>query len=75
MEHKKVLVIKDYHNNTDQESRQAHRVQGTESYYKVSFEIKKINLKEKIKQIQWNLYSGDTLRTKASVPWIEVPPD
>ena len=24
MEHKKVLVIKDYHNNTDQESRQAH---------------------------------------------------
>ena len=25
MEHKKVLVIKDYHNNNDQESRQAHR--------------------------------------------------
>ena len=24
MEHKKVLVIKDYHSNTDQESRQAH---------------------------------------------------
>ena len=24
MEHKKVLVIKDYHNNTDQESQQAH---------------------------------------------------
>ena len=24
MEHKKVLVIKGYHNNTDQESRQAH---------------------------------------------------
>ena len=24
MQHKKVLVIKDYHNNTDQESRQAH---------------------------------------------------
>ena len=24
MEHKKVLVIKDYHNNTDQESRQVH---------------------------------------------------
>ena len=24
MEHKKVLVIKDHHNNTDQESRQDH---------------------------------------------------
>ena len=24
MEHKKVLVLKDHHNNSDQESRQAH---------------------------------------------------
>ena len=51
-------------------------VQSTESYY-VSCENKtKQNELEAIdKPIQWNLYSGDTLGTKASVPWIEVPPD
>ena len=74
MDYKKVLVIKDYHNIIDQESRQAysakHRKLLSELWNK-----KNIYLKEYIKQIQWNLYSADTLRTKASVPWIEVPPD
>jgi len=25
--------------------------------------------------VQWHLYSGDTLGTKASVPWIKVSPE
>ena len=74
MEHKKVLVIKDYHNNTDQESQQAHSAKNRKLLSEL-WNQKKKNLKQWIKQIEWNLYSGDTLRTKASVHWIEVPPD
>ena len=70
MEYKKVLVIKDIHNNTDQESQQAQSAKRKKLLNKTKIKLEPIN-----KPTQWNLYSGDTLGTKASVPWIEVPPD
>ena len=73
MEHKKVLVNKDYHDNTNQESPQAHG----EKHRKLLSELwnQKYKLEAIDKQTQSNLYSGGTLGTEASVPWIEVPPD
>ena len=71
MEYKKVLVIKDIHNNTDQESQQAHGAKHKKLLREL-WKPKKIKLEAINKPTQWNLYSGDT---KASVPWIEVPPD
>ena len=67
--------MKDYHNNTDQESQQAHSAKHRKLLIKWAVKTKQNKLEAIDKQIQWNLYSGDTLRTKASVPWIEVPPD
>ena len=74
MEYWKVLVIKDIHNNTDQESRQAHSAKH-KNLLSEFWKQKRIKLEVINKPIQWNLYSGDTLGTKASVPWTEVPPD
>ena len=74
MEYKNVLVIKDIHNNTDQESQQAHSAKHKKLLSEL-WKQKKIKLEAINKPIQWNLYSGDTLGTKASVPWIEVAPD
>ena len=50
MGHKKVLVIKDYHSNTDQESRQAHSAK----HRKLLSELTNQNdkLEAKVKQIQ-----------------------
>ena len=57
MEYKKVLAIKDIHNNTDQESQQAHSAKHKKLLSEL-WKQKKLNLKQQINQhnetsIQW----------------------
>ena len=64
----------DIHNNTDQESQQAHGAKQKKLWSEL-WKQTKIKLEAINKPTQWNLYSTDTFGTKATVPWIEVPPD
>ena len=73
MEHKKVLGIKDYHNNTDQKSQQAHSAK----HRKLLSELwnQKIKLEAIDETNTMKPLLGGPPPTKASVPWKEVPPD